>query len=245
MPTAEPAISILAAAITKLNNAPFPTRLTRSWRQFMGSISPYMPVYVRALISNLWLFEPLVKYVFSQQPSMNAGIRTTMVPTILRSGTKDNVQPRTATAIFNIRLLQGETLDDVQRHFEKVIGDKRVTLTRISQLQSNPSPESSTTSYGWKVLSLAIQGVYPQRTIIAPNTVLGATDARYFHELSDSVYRFAAVTVTPIDLPRIHGINERIASKDFFNMISFYSLLIRASQTAELPHSRTTEHEEL
>jgi len=60
---------------------------------------------------------------------------------------------------------------------------------------------------------------------------LGATDGRYYHALTDNVYRFTPMHLRPEDLARIHGVNERIAEVDFTSGINFYGSLIVNSQT--------------
>jgi len=41
--------------------------------------------------------------------------------------------------------------------------------------------------------------------------MLGATDSRHYHAISDRVYRFTPIISRKDDLPRIHGINERLS----------------------------------
>jgi carboxypeptidase PM20D1 len=43
---------------------------------------------------------------------------------------------------------------------------------------------------------------------------MGATDGRYYHALTDNVYRFIPYVLGGDDLARIHGVNERVAVSD-------------------------------
>jgi carboxypeptidase PM20D1 len=51
-------------------------------------------------------------------------------------------------------------------------------------------------------------------------------DARYYGDLSRSVFRFMPARLTPRDLERIHGTNERIAVRDYEGAIRLYRQLI-------------------
>ncbi len=63
-------------------------------------------------------------------------------------------------------------------------------------------------------------------TLVAPNLTLGGTDSRYFLPLTQNVFRFAPIRMTPEDASRFHGINERIAIKDMGEAAAFYYRLI-------------------
>jgi len=49
----------------------------------------------------------------------NAMVHTTLVPTIVKAGIKDNVIPSIANATFNSRILPGQTSDDVVNFCKK------------------------------------------------------------------------------------------------------------------------------
>lgn len=71
----------------------------------------------------------------------------------------------------------------------------------------------------------AILRVQPD-VVVAPYLVVVATDARHFADLSESVLRFLPVRLTPTDLRRMHGTNERIAVRDYGQSIRTYRQLI-------------------
>ena len=53
-----------------------------------------------------------------------------------------------------------------------------------------------------------------------------ATDARYFADLSANVFRFLPVRLTPVDIQRMHGTDERISVSDYERAIRFYRRLV-------------------
>ena len=65
--------------------------------------------------------------------------------------------------------------------------------------------------------------------IVTPYLVTGATDAKHFSALSDSVYRFAFNRLTPDTLDRMHGVNEQIKIDDYLDTVRFFRELILAA----------------
>ena len=52
----------------------------------------------------------------------NASIRTTLGPTIIEGGVKENILPTIARAKINCRIMPGDNIDQVLSHVKKVIG---------------------------------------------------------------------------------------------------------------------------
>ena len=80
-------------------------------------------------------------------------------------------------------------------------------------------------SVGVAVRARATRRTFPNTTV-APYLVVGATDGRWFAPLSPSVYRFVPIRVTPHDLERVHGTNERVAVDGYFESIRFFRTLM-------------------
>jgi carboxypeptidase PM20D1 len=112
----------------------------------------------------------------------------------------------------------------VVEHVRRVIDDDRVEARSVG-FSSEPSVVSGTDSESFRTLERTIQGVAPE-AIVAPFLVVVVTDARYFGELSRNVFRFLPVRLTPGDLQRMHGTNERIAVGDYERAVRFYRQLI-------------------
>src|SRR5262245_47389921 len=133
VPPRETAIGILARAIDRLQKNPLPARLTLPFQKTMELLAPEMPFAQRVVLSNLWLTSPLVLHHASDRPETSAMVRTTTAPTIVQGGVKDNVLPSTARGVVNFRILPGETIASVMAYVEKIIGDERVTITKLER----------------------------------------------------------------------------------------------------------------
>jgi len=219
------AVGRLAAAVSRLQDEPLPARLTQPVREMFETLGPYMPWSKRLVLSNLWLFEPILVSQMASSRSTQAYVRTTTAPTMLVAGIKENVLPQTASAIVNFRLLPGQTRQGVIQQVRKIIADGNVQVVEAGSISSEPSPVSNRNSGAFAALELAIKQVNPD-ALVSPSLLFGATDSRYFGELSDNVFRFTPIRITGKDFKRLHGTNERIAITDYENAIRFYYQLM-------------------
>ncbi len=223
MPEKETAIDILTKALVKLREKPMPFSITTPTRELFNRVGPGMPFVKRMALSNLWLFEPLLKSESEKSNVTFASFHTTIVPTIVKSGIKDNVIPASATAIVNCRSLPGDSKEDVIAFIKKQINDDRVKVTP-EKINTNASSVTAIDSASFKKIETICYQTMPD-VIPVPFLVIGATDSRHFSEVSNNILRFTAA----VDVKGFHGIDERLPISDFKRMIFFFTLLIRES----------------
>ena len=226
MPPGESAVGVLARAVRRLEENPFPARLSGVTEQTLAYLGPEMPFGRRIALANLWLFSPLVERQFLSAPPTAALLRTTSAVTVFEAGVKDNVLPRKARAVVNFRILPGDTIDSVTARAVKTIDDPRVGVSRHGGFATEPSGVSPTNSFGFRVIQRTIAETTPE-AVVAPTLVLGGTDSRHYARLTTGVYRFVPFRVTSDDLATIHGENERLSLEDCATMVRFYVRLLR------------------
>lgn len=227
-PSENNAVAILSEAIVKLNNNQFPARIDGAVEQMFNSIAGEMPFGFKVMYSNRWLTDGIFRNQLLSDPSTAAMIRTTIAPTMLRAGVKDNVLPNEARVVVNFRILPGDTFETVTEHVRSVIDDERITIRRYGEIQVLPSSISNVNSTGFEVLQQAIMDVM-RDVYVAPYLVFGATDSRHYSSISDQVYRFAPMMISANDMSRLHGTNERVSVESYTNAIRFYSHYIQMS----------------
>ena len=90
-----------------------------------------------------------------------------------------------------------------------------------------PSRVSSDTSDSFEALHRTIKQVYPN-VAVAPFYVVASTDSAHYDDpaLSKDVYRFTPWNLDQSGLNLIHGVNEKIATAEFIEMIRFYEQLL-------------------
>ena len=227
MPEKESAIDILSAALVKVKNNPFPAKLAGPTAGFIEYLGPEMKGLNRFIFTNRWLFESVITGVYEKTASGNALVRTTTAPTIFNAGVKDNIIPQNARATLNFRILPGENSTTVMERVEKLVDDPRIKIEK-GRMQSEPSKVSQTDAFGFLQLQHTLAEVYPE-ALVAPFLVIAGTDAKHFEPLATNIYRFSPMIINPSNIKSFHGLNERIAVKDFKKAIHFYHRLIENS----------------
>ena len=227
MPKKEAAIGVLSNAIVKLTENPFPAVITQPVADFMDNVGPEMGFVNKMAFANRWLFKPMIISILEGKPSGNAMIRTTTAPTIIDAGIKENVIPYQAEAVVNFRILPGESIQSVIDRVKDIIDDERIQISQ-GAFNSEAPGISGTASFGYQQINKTILEVFPG-VVTTPNLVVGATDSRYYYELSDQVYRFTPIKINEGNINSFHGIDERIPVEDFENAIRFYVRLIENS----------------
>jgi len=227
-PPAHTAITVMSRALQRLELRPFPTRLSEPTREMFEFLGPEMSWTKRLALANLWLFDPLLRKQLTRSPLTNALVRTTMTPTMINAGVKENVLPTKASAVINLRLAPGETVAGAIAHVRAAIDDPNISV-RPLPVQLEPSSVSDIQSTSFASLHRTIRQTAPQ-ALVAPALLVAATDSRHYQALTKNIFRFLPITLGPDDTKRYHGIDERIAIEDYERCVSFYAQLIRNSQ---------------
>jgi carboxypeptidase PM20D1 len=227
IPAAENPISRVSRALQRLEAAPFPAKLREPTRAMFDFLGPEMDWNKKLVFANLWLFEPMVASQLSRSPLTNAILRTTLAPTMLNSGVKDNVLPSQARAVINLRIMPGESTTSALEHVRKTIDDPKITLTPLP-VAVEPSPITDINSPSFKLLARTLRQIAPV-AVVVPALLVATTDSRHYAALTKNVLRFLPITITAADTKRYHGIDERISLADYERCIRFYAQLIRNS----------------
>jgi carboxypeptidase PM20D1 len=211
--------------VTRLESKPFPHHLTRVGRLFVEALAPDVSFARRMAFANLWLTKPVLEWVMAQKPSTAAALHTTTAVTMISGGVKDNVLPTEARAVVNFRIVPGESIESVVTHVREVIDDPRVAITPTPQFASEPAPESSVDSRAYKAIARAVRQLF-KGAAVAPSLVLGATDSRRYRGITPDTYRFTPVLLSTEDLPRVHGVDERVSLAGIELAVRFYRQVV-------------------
>ena len=231
MPTRDEAIARLARAIQRLEDRPMPASLDGAVSPMLDALAPELPYWQRAVFANRWAFGPLLRNALQGSPATNALIRTTLAPTVIRGGVKDNVLPQSAEALLNFRIRPGNTIASVVAYVRAAINDPAVTIITVGT-SNDHLPLSSIDSRAYQAVRSAAEAVYPD-AVAVPTLVIAGTDTHHYAAVAENSYRFEPVRLASADLDRIHGTDERIAIKDFVDMIRFYTVLMRRTALSQ------------
>src|SRR5215510_670876 len=121
MPPRDTAIGMMSAALARLEDHRLPMQIRSTVAEMFDTLAPEMSGFNRVVLSNLWLFRPLLLREFEKSGPTEAMVRTTTALTIFNAGDKDNVLPGNAEATVNFRLIPGDTEAGVTDHVRTTI----------------------------------------------------------------------------------------------------------------------------
>jgi carboxypeptidase PM20D1 len=225
-PPTRPPASRLARALLLLERNPFPTRMPKPFRQMIARFEPYVSARHRVALRLLrTLHGPAARIHAAQGGEAAAIMGTTIVTTMLEGGSAPNVLPSALSAVLNIRIAVGESVESVLATIRRTIADDSVTID-VDEA-SEPSPMSPTGNEQFALIAGAVAASYPE-AVTAPYVTLAATDSRHFHRFSPAVYRFAPLRMTAAQRAAIHGENEHVSIDSLERGERFFQVLIRS-----------------
>ncbi|MFK7897118.1 MAG: M20/M25/M40 family metallo-hydrolase [Myxococcota bacterium] len=208
LPPRTTAIGKLSRAIAAVEANPMPTRLIEPVREMLAAAQPHVSGLDGFALGNLWLTKGMVIKNLLKDDVSAAMVRTTFAATLVSGGVKENVIPESAQATINVRILPGDTPEDVLAHLRKVIDDPEI------EIEGTPwgpiSKPGSSSGPAFQMAADAVRGVLPE-AVVMPGLVPGATDTVHYMGITDEVLRFVPLRVGIAQVGGAHGRNERIA----------------------------------
>nr|XP_043894111.1 N-fatty-acyl-amino acid synthase/hydrolase PM20D1.2 isoform X3 [Solea senegalensis] len=243
MPPKETCIGILAAAVKRIEDNPMPRLFGYGpERLSFEHMAHKFSFPVKFMMSNLWLFSPLIGRVLERQPISNSLVRTTTAVTMFNSGVKFNIIPSLAEAFVNLRIHSAQSLEEALDHIRSRVADERVKMELIDGFDPLPVSSTDEKSFGFQIIKKTVLEVFPSVTV-APGICVGNTDSRHFKDFTKDIFRFIPAWLKSGDYLRFHGINERISKKNYEEFVVFYSSLIQNCDIQKLPEPHGSVHE--
>ena len=208
MPRMDNAITHLAAAVARIGAWQPPMRLNETTREFFARLAKISPPDEAYLYTHL--DDPKVQQKLRETNiSYNSMLRTSVVPTIIKGGFRENVIPADAEATLDVRALPDENVDELMTTMRRMIDDPEVELVRLTEGQQRPAPPASSIhSEGFKALERAQQRVFPE-AITLPLMQTGATDSAQIRAKGVQAYGIG-IPMDDDELRRVHGDDEHI-----------------------------------
>lgn len=227
-PDKDTAVTLLAEAVLRIHRMPIEMSLGGGPAiEMIQALSPQLPFTTRMAAANEWLFSPLINSSMGADPLAAALLRTTVAPTMLEGGPKENIIPGRAMARINFRLHPRDTSASIMARAQAAVkGIPGVTL-EWEGTPNEASPVSSARSDSFALIAGMARTAAPDAKV-APSLVLAATDSRYYAGVAENVYRFAPALFTTEDVGSVHGKNERLSVDNLSRMIGGYAYLMAA-----------------
>ncbi len=234
---ADNAITRINKVVTKLQDYHPPTVYVPTLKEFLKQVietNPELQLIITELLANPKRSDELIQELAKKDKALAEEVwprtRTTISPTIIHGGVKENIIPSECEATFDCRVLPGESVDETFSSIKSMLSEFDEGKLSYEFLQIHDGSESSTQS----PLYEAITGVlreYEPNCVVTPTLTTGGTDSRFFRETGSVCYGFhPVIPEEPNDQyeKRMHGIDERLSIKNLvFGVSIFYETVKR------------------
>lgn len=221
------AIGWMAEALARVNAYDFPVDLTPAAKAFFGASAGLYPKTRAAMAAiGAGRANPAdYAAVSAANPSWNATLRTTCIPTMIAGGHATNAQPQSVSANVNCRIIPGESVESVQATLAAVAGNPNVTVALADPPQpKSPAPPLTPQIMG--PIEAISKEMWPGVPII-PRLSTGATDGRFTNAAGIPTYGVSGLFSDP-DGQGVHGLNERIRVTSLMDGRAFLYRLVKA-----------------
>ena len=235
--TADNAIVRMNKVITILGEYQPETMYVPTLRQFLAEIAkinPDLEADFSRLLSNPKQSEQILDKLAKTNKALAEEIRprtkTTIAPTIIHGGVKENIIPSECEAVFDCRVLPGQSVDETFNVIKNLLRDVGMDKLSFEIIQIHDGNESTTQTPLYSTISNVLKEFEPNCGV-TPTLTTGGTDSRFFRETGSICYGFHPMRPDePNDLleKRMHGIDERITIENLvFGTSIFYETVKR------------------
>lgn len=220
----------LAKFISRVEKkTPFRREFSPAVKAMFGCIAPYAGNFgLRLVMSNLWLFGPLVKKVMPLISAQAAAMLQTTIAFTMQSGSAGyNVLPQEASVCANMRFIPHQSTDESLELISALAGKHGLETEVIYRGYPSNSLDLNGEAYG--IVKQTISACFPGVGIM-PYVVTGGTDARFYGEVCDSCVRFSPVNYGPEQMAGMHGLNENVEIGCLPGAVDYYKAIVKAQE---------------
>ena len=234
---ADNAIVRMNKVITKIGEYQPETFYVPTLRQFLtevAKLNPDLEEYFLRLLANPTQSEQILDELAKKDKALAEEIRprtkTTITPTIIHGGVKENIIPSDCEAVFDCRVLPGQSVDTTFSIIKGLLQDVGFEKLSFEIIQMHDGNESTTQTPLYTAITSVLREFEPNCGV-TPTLTTGGTDSRFFRETGSICYGFHPMRPDePNDLleKRMHGIDERITVENLvFGTSIFYETVRR------------------
>jgi acetylornithine deacetylase/succinyl-diaminopimelate desuccinylase-like protein len=220
VPRPDNAITHLAAAVAKVGTFQMPMRLNATTRTFfrqLATISPANEAYLYRHLEDPTESASVQEKLRTMMPAYNSMLRTSIAPTIIKGGFRNNVIPAEAEATLDVRALPDEDIDAMVATLRQLIDDPAVAVMPPRGRPIAPPSELDTDMF--RALEQAQAKLFPS-AVTLPVMLTGATDSAQLRAKGVQAYGLGSV-VTDEERARVHGNDERLSVDGIGKFVEF------------------------
>jgi len=224
-PRNTPAARLFAFANEIETKRPFRKMLLPEVKEMFRCMAPSFGFGMRLVLGNIWLFKPLLMALMPVvSPFGEAVMATTCCFTQMQGSDAANVIPKEPYLIANLRtsVHQGcdASLEIMRKYARKYNLEIEVLMRR------DASPISNIRSKEYAYVTKCIRKQFPD-VGVAPYVIMGGTDCRHFHALTENALRFAPVPMTTAQSASCHAVDENVTVTSLAEGVRFFKVFLK------------------
>ena len=220
-----PAARLFAFANEIERKRPFKKKLIPEAALMLRKMTPAFSFPMRFLLGNLWLFKPLILVAMPLvSPFGEALLSTTCCFTQMKGSEAANVIPKEPYLIANLRTSVHQNCEESLAVLKKY--GKKYDLEFEVLMQRDASPVSNVKGYAYQYVEESIRKHFPDAGA-APYLIMGGTDCRHFHQLTDTALRFAPIRMTNKQNDSCHAVDENVTLSALAEGVRFYKQFLQ------------------
>jgi len=225
-PRNTPAARLFAFATEIEKKRPFKKLLIPEVKEMFAAMAPSFSFPLRLVLGNIWLFQPLLKAVMPKiSPFGEAVMATTCCFTMMKGSDAANVIPKEPYLVANLRTSVHQGCDASLAVLQKYADKYDLTIEVITKREA--SPVSNIRSAEYLKLCDLVKQHFPD-VGVAPYFIMGGTDCRHFHALTENAIRFSPVRMTTAQSASCHAVDENVTVEALAEGMLFMKELIKA-----------------
>ncbi len=206
------------------DHSPFINKLSPTMEEMFRRLSPNMDFPLKLVLSNLWLFRPLLlKVLPAIHTAAGAMTHTTLAFTTAKGSDGLNVLPQEAYVTGNMRLIQHQGGEASFAAVRKIAEKYDIEMEVL--YHDEPCPVVDHTSGQFRLIEEVTAEVYPG-VQVSPYVMTGGTDAKFYKEICPNCIRFAPLYIDEQQYASVHGLNENIFQGALPYGVDFYKRVI-------------------
>jgi len=223
-PRNTPAARLFAFANEIEKKRPFEKKLLPEVEAMFASMAPSFSFPLRLILGNVKMFKPLLMALMPVvSPFGEAVMATTCCFTMMRGSDAANVIPKEPYLIANLRTSVHQNCEASLAVLKKYADKHNLELEVLMQRDASPISNIHSAEYAYLTECIAKQ--FPD-VGIAPYVIMGGTDCRHFHALSENAIRFAPVRMTAAQSASCHAVDENVSLRALAEGVRFFKMFL-------------------
>ncbi|HWY63873.1 MAG TPA: M20/M25/M40 family metallo-hydrolase [Rhizomicrobium sp.] len=230
-PVPNNAIYHLAAGLMKISAYQFPFMANDITKGYFGKMGPQVGGEMGQAMTAFSKGDMAAAKILATNPSYNAVLHTTCIPTLLSAGHANNALPQRADANINCRIFPGTSVEQVRAKLAELVADPQIKVTASDKRSEVPKGPQPLAPKVFKPVEEMTAKMWPGVPVV-PSMSAGATDGAFLTPAGIPTYGVSGIFGDP-DGNGAHGLNERIRVKSVYDGRDFLYQVVKIYANAK------------